>query len=107
MRRAFAKTREVGVGIHDAAAAAVFETRFPDRLRDCRRRFPTDSRDMRNAYAPIIAVQHVVHIENNDRDHEIGTHEVRANCGGGASDEAQAKEITSTSCHPSCQRSYI
>jgi hypothetical protein len=83
MRRAFAKTREVGVGIHDAAVAAIFETLFPDRLRDCRRRFPTDSRDMRNAYAPIIAVQHVVHIEKNGRDHEIGAHEVRANCGGG------------------------
>jgi hypothetical protein len=38
---------------------------------------------MRNAYAPIIAVQHVVHIEKNGRDHEIGAHEVRANYGGG------------------------
>jgi hypothetical protein len=89
------------------APSEVFETRSPDRLRDGRCRLATDSRNMRHAHTPIIAVEQVVDIEKNGLGHKIGAHEVRANCGEGASEEAQGKEINSTLCHPSCQRSYI
>jgi hypothetical protein len=57
------------------------ETRFPDRLDDSRRRFATDSCDMRHAHAPIIAVEHVVHIEKKGRDHKIGARGLRAKRG--------------------------
>ena len=38
---------------------------------------------MRHTHAPIIAVEHVVHIEKNGRDHKIGARGLRAKRGAG------------------------
>ena len=83
--QAFAKTRQVGVGIHDPAVSGVFETRFPDRLRDGRRGFATDSCDMRHAHAPIIAVGTSF---ISKRRVEIKDRRARTPCKRGCPDEA-------------------